>query len=280
MAEARDRLDDRYIFSTGEAAAARLRLTQQIYGPGSEALLAEAGLRPGLRVAEMGCGVGAMACHLARTVGPAGEVVALDVSAEQLRLAEAALKAAGLGNVRFVEASATATGLPGGGFDLVYCRHVLSHVRDRSAAIREFRRLLNSGGVLVCEDLIASRAFSSPDSAAYSQLAELVPRFAALRGVDYCIGGYLPRLLRSEGFLPSHIRMVQHAYYRGEEKRWWELSIREAMPAFMPAGLLTTDECVELLRCLEETSLDPDVLVGLPVMTQVVASCEEPCSLP
>ena len=74
-----------------------------------------------MRVADLGCGVGMVTTLLAELVGPDGEVVGVDASGEQIARARELLPP-GVSNVRFIEASATDTGLPADSFDLVYCR--------------------------------------------------------------------------------------------------------------------------------------------------------------
>jgi hypothetical protein len=54
-----------YVLATGEAAAYRLRILHALYGPGSRRVLLEAGLRRGMRVADLGCGV----CSSGRGLG-------------------------------------------------------------------------------------------------------------------------------------------------------------------------------------------------------------------
>src|SRR5262245_7486249 len=116
-----------YVLATGEAADYRLRILHRLYGPGTRRLLRDAGVRPGLRVADVGCGVGMVTGLLAELVGPEGQVVGIDASGEQLRQARRRLSTGGH-NARFVEASATDTGLPRESFDLVYCRFLLLHL--------------------------------------------------------------------------------------------------------------------------------------------------------
>ena len=43
-----------------------------------------------------------------------------------------------------------ATGLPGESYDVVVCNHVLEHVDDFRAALREVFRLLRPNGSLIC----------------------------------------------------------------------------------------------------------------------------------
>ena len=124
-----------YALATGEAAAHRLRILHGLYGPGSRRVLLEAGLRRGMRVADFGCGVGLVTALLAELVGPEGHVVGLDASAAQLVQARKPMPAGGT-NVRFVEASATDSGLPPASFDLVYCRFLLIHLPEPERALR------------------------------------------------------------------------------------------------------------------------------------------------
>ena len=140
-----------YALATGPAADYRLRILHDLYGPGTRRLLLEAGLRRGMRVADVGCGVGLVTALLAELIGPEGHVVGIDVSGAQLAQARQRLASVGA-NASFVEASATDTGLPPCSFDLVYCRYLLLHLPEPERALREMRSLLRPDGILVCED--------------------------------------------------------------------------------------------------------------------------------
>src|SRR5215470_17857367 len=99
-----------YALATGTAATHRLRVLHGLYGPGARRVLLHAGLRRGMRVADLGCGVGMTTTLLADLVGPAGHVVGADASGEQIAQARELLPP-DLSNVSFIEASATDTGL-------------------------------------------------------------------------------------------------------------------------------------------------------------------------
>src|SRR6185503_8028357 len=75
---------DPYVLETGEAAAYRLSILHGLYGPGTRQLLGAAGLRPGMRVADVGCGVGMVTALMGEMVGVGGHVVGFDVSDAQL----------------------------------------------------------------------------------------------------------------------------------------------------------------------------------------------------
>jgi cyclopropane fatty-acyl-phospholipid synthase-like methyltransferase len=80
-------IPERYNLATGEPGAARLRLLQRIFGPATQALLKRAGLREGMRVVDVACGIGTVFQAMAREVGPWGLVVGVDSSAAQLEVA-------------------------------------------------------------------------------------------------------------------------------------------------------------------------------------------------
>ena len=133
--------EGQYVLATGHAADFRLRLLHGLYGPGTRRVLLEAGLRRGMHVADLGCGVGLVTALLADLVGPEGHAVGIDFSAAQLAQAREHVNGHAL-NTSFVEASATATGLPPASFDLVYCRFLLIHLPEPERALREMFALL------------------------------------------------------------------------------------------------------------------------------------------
>ena len=101
----------RYVLATGRAAAGRLACLHSIYGPGTRQLLELAGLRPGMRVADLGCGVGTVTQLLAEMVGPDGHVVGVDLSADQLEQARRRMESVGLTNTTFSDTDFGVTGI-------------------------------------------------------------------------------------------------------------------------------------------------------------------------
>ena len=259
----------RYALATGEAAAHRLRILHDLYGPGTRRVLLAAGLRPGMRVADLGCGVGMVTALLADLVGPQGHAVGIDASAAQLAQARALLHPGG-GNISFVEASATDTGLPPGSFNLVYSRFLLIHLPKPERALREMRALLKPGGILVCEDGDLTTAGSEAPSA-LGAFADLFGRLGPKRGVDYTLGRRLFHLVGAAGFPKPQITFNQPVRARGETKRLLELSVAEAGPAFVEAGLITAAELDQTLREMQRLAADETVLAVMPRMTQVWA---------
>lgn len=69
--------------------------------------LMDAGITPGMRVLEIGCGNGEVTQELAELVGPSGSVVALDRNEGELALARARMAEQGIAHVNFAVADVT-----------------------------------------------------------------------------------------------------------------------------------------------------------------------------
>jgi SAM-dependent methyltransferase len=257
-----------YVLATGDAAAYRLRVLHGLYGPGTRRVLLDSGLACGMRVADVGCGVGMVTALLAELVGPEGHVVGIDASAAQLTQAREQLN--GTTNTSLAKASATDTGLTPASFDLVYSRFLLIHLSEPEQALREMRALLKPNGILVCEDGDLTSAGSEPPSA-LGAFADLWGRLGPQRGVDYTLGRRLFRMVQAAGFPRPDITFNQPVLARGENKRFLELSVAEAGPAYIDAGLVTAEELQRTLIEMRRLSADETVLAMMPRMAQVWA---------
>jgi SAM-dependent methyltransferase len=118
--------DSGYQFGTGigEDEVARLEAQGTAVAPATRMIFAEAGIRPGMRVLDLGCGAGDVAFVAADLVGPGGSVVGVDRSPEALARARLRARARGLAQVQFVEGDIHDPA-PGGPFDAIVERFVL-----------------------------------------------------------------------------------------------------------------------------------------------------------
>lgn len=110
----------------------------------------------GLRVLDVGCGLGARTVALASS--GAAEVVGIDTDAEKLRWARTLASAEGVDNVGFVLQSACRLAVAGGRFDIAILTDVVEHLDDPAAALAECARVLRPGGRV----LVAFPPYLSP----------------------------------------------------------------------------------------------------------------------
>lgn len=107
--------------------------------------LAAARARPGQQVVDVGCGCGDTSIALARAVGSTGSVLGVDVSEPMLAVARRRAAEAGLTNLNFRRADASAEALRGD-HDLIFSRFGVMFFDDPGAAFANMRRWLKPGG--------------------------------------------------------------------------------------------------------------------------------------
>jgi 2-polyprenyl-3-methyl-5-hydroxy-6-metoxy-1,4-benzoquinol methylase len=258
-----------YILATGASAVPRLRLLNEIFGPASRQLLLRAGLRQGCRVAEVGCGTGLMALWIAEQAGTEGSLSAVDMSREQLQIAEAHAKAAGLEQISFQQATAYDTRLAHGAFDLVYSRFLMCHLTRPAEALTHMRALLKAGGTLVCEDYEMSAVRTFPATSAYTRLLEISRRIDEQRGVDSDVGSKLHSLILKARFQRPEVEIQQPAFLRGEPKRFWELTLREAAGSIVESGAASAEDLEPVLAEMDLIARDDTTLVLVARVFQV-----------
>jgi ubiquinone/menaquinone biosynthesis C-methylase UbiE len=113
-----------------------------------------AGLKPGLRVLDVGCGLGGSARYLAAEYGC--RVVGIDLTREYIDVANDLAARVGLGGrVEFRQASALELPFADGEFDVVWTEHVQMNIVDKRAFYAELARVLKRGGKLVFHDIFA-----------------------------------------------------------------------------------------------------------------------------
>src|SRR5215472_6743727 len=137
-----------YEFGSAEDELARLELQGRLLGPATRMIFAEAGIRSGMRVLDLGCGAGDVAFVAADLVGPDGSVVGVDRSPDALARARLRAGQRGLTQVQFVEGDIHDPA-PGGPFDAIVGRLVLWAVPDPAAMLRRQATVLRPGGLVV-----------------------------------------------------------------------------------------------------------------------------------
>lgn len=135
-------------------------VTARYYGCG---LVAPAVLE-GARVLDLGSGSGRDCYLLAQLVGSQGQVVGVDMTPEQLAVANAHLQyhaeQFGFANVEFRQGyieNLDALGLADASFDVIVSNCVINLSPDKDSVLREAYRLLKKGGELYFSDIYADR---------------------------------------------------------------------------------------------------------------------------
>jgi ubiquinone/menaquinone biosynthesis C-methylase UbiE len=129
---------------------------------GAQLLLDRAGVRPGMRVLDVGCGPGRITLPAAQRVGANGEVVALDIQPAMLQRLQKKLEAQKVANVRLLHAGAGEGKTEPESFDRAFLVTVLGEIPDKAAALREIYRALKPDGILSITELFPDPDMQTP----------------------------------------------------------------------------------------------------------------------
>lgn len=123
----------------------------------TETMIDMARITPGARVLDVAAGAGDQTLDIAQRVGPAGSVLATDLSATILEMAARNAQQAGLANVQTRLADGEALPLDDASFDAVVCRLGLMFFPDPLRGLCEMHRVARRGGG------VCTMVFSRPD---------------------------------------------------------------------------------------------------------------------
>ena len=197
-----------YVLGAAEAEIARLDGQAALVARPTDLLLRESGIEPGMRVLDLGTGLGHVAFAVAELVGPAGSVVGIDQAAPLLEVAERRRDAAGTANVRFVAADVR-TFKPEEPFDAVVGRLILFHLPDAVDVLRHHAKALRPGGLAVFLDFDIGASRAEPEAPFAATVLGWIEAAFRYAHAEPRIGARLALLLRDAGFADVETLGVQ-----------------------------------------------------------------------
>ena len=226
----------------GEDEVARLEAQGAAIAPATRMIFAEAGIRPGMRVLDIGCGAGDVTFVAADLVGRDGSVVGVDHSPDALARARLRATRRGLTQVQFVEGDIHDPA-PGGPFDAIVERLVLWLVPDPAALLRRQATVLRPGGLVVPIEIDLSTMRSLPETPGITQIKSWLVEAFAKAGLSM-LGPRLRAVVEEAGLRPLGMVGVQPHFGYGDEVGLAYLveSMRIAEPVIVGTGVATAEE--------------------------------------
>ena len=181
--------------------------------PEMEPMLAPAEIGEGQVVVDYGCGPGMLSLELARRVGPAGHVHAVDINELFLQRALEHAESEGIRDrISFHRIEKDVLPLEDSSVDRIVCKNVLEYVDDPISTLRDFRRVLRPGGLLHATDSDWGMLVVEPIG------PERLARIFEAASVAYrtpLIGRKLRGLMRSAGFVDVRVAVLTGPDTRG-----------------------------------------------------------------
>lgn len=212
-----------------------LRLDRQARIYGVEDDLYHAALTHGDKVLDAGAGSGC-ASRLFATRYPDCSIVSFDRNQSYLDYARRAAASEGLSNIEFMEGDVTQIPFPDATFDVVWSKHLLQWVSQRTDALAEFARVTRPGGRVVCcnfDGFFLSHYPTDPE------VQHDVERWAAAAseqlGFDNNVGRKLPSMFKQAGLVDVKVDVIADRAFSGfggdAERAWnWEIQWQSALP--------------------------------------------------
>jgi ubiquinone/menaquinone biosynthesis C-methylase UbiE len=192
------RAEQQYVLGNDPDELTRLDRQSAMIERPSRLLLQAAGIAPGMRVLDLGTGLGHVARMAGELVGPTGSVLGIDRSTEALAVARERAQGTGTKHVTFAEGSVDAwrTSEP---FDAVIGRLLLFHVTDPVAVVRHHLHNLRPGGVFVAIDFDIGAARAEPPVPVISETGRRIEAAFRAAGAWPRIGARLGTILEGAG---------------------------------------------------------------------------------
>jgi len=267
-----------YVMGHDDRERRRLLLQASILNPLTEQLLHRAGISSGMKVLDIGCGVGDVSLLAARLVGRYGSVTSVDIDPAALETLEARASAEGMKNIECIQANIHGW-KPGRRFDAVVGRHILIHSKDPLAVLRDCAALLHERGLAAFHEYDFSVVHRGwPPTPLRDRLMEVFDLFFA-RASCSNIGSRLWTLLMEAGFERPDCR-AEYPISGGSDSvyyEWLTESFRSIHPRAIAQGIIADGEFdfVTIEKRMREEATAGNSCIPAPAMVAAFARLRE-----
>jgi SAM-dependent methyltransferase len=260
------------IYAPGYSEEERQRLIEQagFFGGFTERLLVDAGIGPGMRVLDVGFGVGDVSLLVASLVRPEGAVLGVDSNPLALGHARERVSAMGLTNVDFVEGNIRDLAFDEP-FDAAVGRLVLMYLADPAATLRRIAALLRPGGIIAFQELtLTESGLTYPEAPLLQRTGTLINETFRRAGMEMEMGLKLYPAFIAAG-LPAPAMRAERPIGGGPDfpgYRWMAQITRSILPLMEQLGVANAEDIdVEtLVERLREEVVGSGGVVAMPTL--------------
>jgi SAM-dependent methyltransferase len=260
------------IYAPGYSEEERQRLIEQagFFGGFTERLLVDAGIGPGMRVLDVGRGVGDVSLLVASLVRPEGAVLGVDSNPLALGHARERVSAMGLTNVDFVEGDIRDLAFDEP-FDAAVGRLVLMYLADPAATLRRIAALLRPGGIIAFQELtLTESGLTYPEAPLLQRTGTLINETFRRAGTEMEMGLKLYPAFIAAG-LPAPAMRAERPIGGGPDfpgYRWMAQITRSILPLMEQLGVANAEDIdVEtLVERLREEVVGSGGVVAMPTL--------------
>lgn len=262
-------IDTSYLLGHDEQELRRLEQQAEMLAPATRTVLRLAGIEPGMRVLDLGCGAGDVTFEVAAMVGPDGSVIGVDRSADALRWADQRARTRGATNIDFRNDDVETMEIDGP-VDAVVGRLVLLYAADPSGVLRRFADVVRPGGPLVAMEYEMTAAGTLPRSRFADRIVGWITEAFRRSGLDPLLGARLHGVFTAAGLPPDGVLGLQGYYPPGDPDgpRIAAETVRTLLPVIEATGVATAAEVDidTLAQRLARHQIDNDLIFTPPTL--------------
>lgn len=262
-------IDTTYLLGHEEQELRRLEQQAQMLAPATRTVLRLAGIEPGMRVLDLGCGAGDVTFEVAAMVGPGGSVVGVDRSADALGWAARRARTRGATNIDFLQDDVETMEFDGT-VDAVVGRLVLLYAADPAGVLRRFANVVRPGGVLVTMEYEMTAAGMRPRTELSDQVVGWITEAFRRSGLDPLLGARLHGVFTAAGLRPDAVLGLQGYHPPGDAAgpRNAAEVVRTLLPAIEATGVATAAEVdIDTLeQRIAQHQIDNDLVFTPPTL--------------
>lgn len=191
----------RYVLGHSYRELDRLAVQARLIEPITRRFFSASGITRGMRVLDVGSGIGDVAFLAAELVGDVGEVIGVERVPAALRVARQRANALAQSNVTFLDGD-PADLVFDRPFDAIVGRYILLFQPDPASWMSGLLRHLAPGGVVVFQEPEWARAYSAPHVPSWHRCCRLLVEGFTASGADTEMGAKLPAVYTAAG-LPA-----------------------------------------------------------------------------
>ena len=234
----------------------------------TERMLIDAGLGPGMRVLDVGCGSGDVSHLLAKLVGNKGHITGIDRHGPSLEIARDRVRRLNLPNITFIQGDLCELSPELGPFDAAVARRVIMYLPEPADALRRISATLRPGGVVAFLEhdntMVPGRLKPLP---LQEKVNGWIRKTIEKEGANTHIGFDLPFILELAGLTVEHIHA--ESIIQTPKTHYPTVAIIRAMlPRIIQKGVATEEEID--LGTLEQRLIDERTKANLLYVSDMV----------
>ncbi|WP_437585974.1 methyltransferase domain-containing protein [Sorangium sp. So ce1000] len=208
----------------------------------TERFLRDAGIAPGMRVLDVGCGRGDVSLMVARIVGEEGYVLGIDRDPAPVALARQRAAALDLRRVAFEERDLGAPLPTAERFDAAVGRRVLMYQPDPVAAIRAVAGAVRAGGLILFQENDATMGQGSlAPLELHRRVHQWIWRTVEREGANIHMGFQMPTVFEEAGLTVQLVR-AEAVVQTPKIHHHLALIVRAMLPRILRQGVASEEE--------------------------------------